>query len=74
MGCLHVGLWCIQWYLGDRPSMKVVVQMWEGDDGDTLTTPPNPFTTTNPMTARDRKSFDSKLEVISESKTETESE
>ncbi|KAL7185225.1 hypothetical protein ACSBR2_027203 [Camellia fascicularis] len=67
-----VGLWCIQWYPGDRPSMKVVVQMLEGDDGDTLTMPPNPFTTTNPMTARDRKSFDSKLEVISESESESE--
>ncbi|GMP67762.1 hypothetical protein CsSME_00027643 [Camellia sinensis var. sinensis] len=61
-----VGLWCIQWYPGDRPSMKVVVQMLEGD-GDTLAMPPNPFTTTNPRTATGGKSFDSKLEVISES-------
>ncbi|CAL5342903.1 unnamed protein product [Camellia sinensis] len=61
-----VGLWCIQWYPGDRPSKTVVVQMLEGDE-DTLVMPPNPFTTTNPRTAAGGKSFDSKLEVISES-------
>ena len=37
-----VGLWCIQWYPIDRPSMKVAVQMLEGE-GDNLTMPPNPF-------------------------------
>ncbi|KAJ9679806.1 hypothetical protein PVL29_021654 [Vitis rotundifolia] len=37
-----VGLWCIQWYPVDRPSMKVAVQMLEGE-GDNLTMPPNPF-------------------------------
>ncbi|KAH7854197.1 hypothetical protein Vadar_011288 [Vaccinium darrowii] len=42
-----VGLWCIQWYPVDRPSMHVVIQMLEGD-GDTLTKPPNPFASTNP--------------------------
>ena len=26
-----VGLWCIQWYPINRPSMKVVVQMLEGE-------------------------------------------
>ncbi|KAF7140527.1 hypothetical protein RHSIM_Rhsim06G0120400 [Rhododendron simsii] len=36
-----VGLWCIQWYPGDRPSMKAVVQVLEGD-GKTLAMPPNP--------------------------------
>ena len=36
-----VGLWCIQWYPIDRPSIKVVSQMLEG--GDNLTMPPNPF-------------------------------
>ncbi|KAI3453590.1 hypothetical protein Pfo_010253 [Paulownia fortunei] len=41
-----VGLWCIQWYPTERPSMKVVVQMLEGD-GDNLTMPPNPFPATN---------------------------
>ncbi|XP_039029256.1 rust resistance kinase Lr10-like [Hibiscus syriacus] len=29
-----VGLWCIQWYPVDRPSMKEVVQMLEGDLDD----------------------------------------
>ncbi|PPR98310.1 hypothetical protein GOBAR_AA22361 [Gossypium barbadense] len=37
-----VGLWCIQWYPVDRPSMKVVIQMLEGE-ADSLTKPPNPF-------------------------------
>ncbi|XP_060670957.1 rust resistance kinase Lr10-like [Ziziphus jujuba] len=39
-----VGLWCIQWHPGDRPSMKTVVQMLEG--GDKLAMPPNPFAST----------------------------
>ncbi|KAL8053622.1 hypothetical protein ABFX02_05G084300 [Erythranthe guttata] len=47
-----VGLWCIQWCPTDRPSMKVVVQMLEGDNGD-LTMPPNPFlATSNSVGAR----------------------
>ncbi|KAL2550728.1 receptor serine/threonine kinase [Forsythia ovata] len=41
-----VGLWCIQWYPADRPSMKVVVQMLEGD-GNNLTMPPHPVPATN---------------------------
>ncbi|PRQ32534.1 putative glycerophosphodiester phosphodiesterase, protein kinase RLK-Pelle-LRK10L-2 family [Rosa chinensis] len=41
-----VGLWCIQWYPIDRPSMKIVVQMLERE-GDNLTMPPNPFTSTS---------------------------
>ncbi|PIN08505.1 Serine/threonine protein kinase [Handroanthus impetiginosus] len=41
-----VGLWCIQWHPSDRPSMKRVVQMLEGDE-DNLTMPPNPFPDTN---------------------------
>ncbi|GMP70537.1 hypothetical protein CsSME_00029348 [Camellia sinensis var. sinensis] len=64
-----VGLWCIQWYPVDRPSMKVVVQMLEGD-GDTLTVPHSPFASTNPMSTRgttDGRTFNSELEVISES-------
>ncbi|KAL7214132.1 hypothetical protein ACSBR1_026532 [Camellia fascicularis] len=64
-----VGLWCIQWYPVDRPSMKVVVQMLEGD-GDTLTVPHSPFASTNPMPTRvttGGKTFNSELEVISES-------
>ncbi|KAF7141461.1 hypothetical protein RHSIM_Rhsim06G0111700 [Rhododendron simsii] len=64
-----VGLWCIQWYPGDRPSMKVVVQMLEGD-GDTLGMPPNPFSTTNGSITRGNmggRHFSSMLEIISES-------
>nr|XP_023897343.1 rust resistance kinase Lr10-like [Quercus suber] len=41
-----VGLWCIQWYPINRPSMKVVVQMLEGE-GDDLKIPPNPFESTH---------------------------
>ncbi|KAJ8747881.1 hypothetical protein K2173_013049 [Erythroxylum novogranatense] len=37
-----IGLWCIQWYPIDRPSMKSVVQMLEGDGSD-LILPPNPL-------------------------------
>ncbi|GLU24402.1 hypothetical protein SLE2022_405370 [Rubroshorea leprosula] len=37
-----VGLWCIQWYPTDRPSMKAVVQMLEAEV-NSLTVPPNPF-------------------------------
>ncbi|WKA07534.1 hypothetical protein VitviT2T_025349 [Vitis vinifera] len=42
-----VGLSCIQWCPVDRPSMKIVVQMLEGE-GDKLTMPPNPFASTVP--------------------------
>ncbi|XP_008354479.3 rust resistance kinase Lr10-like [Malus domestica] len=44
-----IGLWCIQWHPVDRPSMKVVAQMLEGD-GESLTMPPNPFVSTGPTT------------------------
>jgi serine/threonine protein kinase len=37
-----IGLWCIQWNPVDRPAMKDVVQMLEGE-GDNLSMPPNPF-------------------------------
>ncbi|GLT61352.1 hypothetical protein SLA2020_340650 [Shorea laevis] len=37
-----VRLWCIQWYPTDRPSMKSVVHMLEGE-ADSLIVPPNPF-------------------------------
>ncbi|GAV67373.1 Pkinase domain-containing protein/GUB_WAK_bind domain-containing protein [Cephalotus follicularis] len=37
-----VGLWCIQWHPAERPSMKVVVQMLEGE-GDNLPMPPHPY-------------------------------
>ncbi|KAL0452422.1 UNVERIFIED_CONTAM: Rust resistance kinase Lr10 [Sesamum latifolium] len=40
-----VGLWCIQWFPYDRPSMKTVIQMLEGDNKPI--TPPNPFASFN---------------------------
>ncbi|XP_049394103.1 rust resistance kinase Lr10-like [Solanum stenotomum] len=40
-----VGLWCIQWHPIDRPSIKVVTQMLEGD-GSHLNLSPNPFIAT----------------------------
>ncbi|XP_059304637.1 rust resistance kinase Lr10-like [Lycium ferocissimum] len=40
-----VGLWCIQWYPAGRPSMKVVIQMLEGEDIPIM--PPNPFGSMN---------------------------
>ncbi|KAI8564996.1 hypothetical protein RHMOL_Rhmol03G0226000 [Rhododendron molle] len=64
-----IGLWCIQWYPVDRPSMHGVIQMLEGD-GDTLIKPPNPFASTNPALATGQASgrpFNSELEVIVES-------
>ncbi|CAN6562249.1 unnamed protein product [Malus baccata var. baccata] len=44
-----VGVWCIQWHPVDRPAMKTVVQMLEGE-GESLTMPPNPFVPTGPTT------------------------
>ncbi|MED6155087.1 hypothetical protein PIB30_002295 [Stylosanthes scabra] len=41
-----VGLWCIQWHPSNRPSIKTVVKMLEGD-ADKLTVPSNPFNSTN---------------------------
>ncbi|THG01067.1 hypothetical protein TEA_027290 [Camellia sinensis var. sinensis] len=64
-----VGLWCIQWYPVDRPSMKVVVQMLEGNE-DTLSVPSSPFASTNPMPKKatmDGRTFNSDLELVSES-------
>ncbi|KAI8539877.1 hypothetical protein RHMOL_Rhmol09G0217200 [Rhododendron molle] len=64
-----VGFWCIQWYPVDRPSMRVVIQMLEGD-GDTLVKPPNPFASTNSTLATgqsSRRPFNNELEVIVES-------
>ncbi|XP_012856969.1 PREDICTED: probable receptor-like protein kinase At1g67000 [Erythranthe guttata] len=58
-----VGLWCIQWCPTDRPSMKVVVQMLEGECDD-LTLPPNPFpATTNPI---DGKHYQTQMSIILE--------
>ncbi|KAH0718185.1 hypothetical protein KY285_014216 [Solanum tuberosum] len=41
-----VGLWCIQWHPIDRPSIKEVTQMLEGD-GSHLNLSPNPFMATD---------------------------
>ncbi|OIT04671.1 PREDICTED: rust resistance kinase Lr10-like [Nicotiana attenuata] len=45
-----VGLWCIQWYPADRPSMKVVIQMLEGEGIPVM--PPNPFGSMNSSNMR----------------------
>ena len=63
-----VGLWCIQWNPADRPSMKTVVQMLEGD-GYELVAPPSPLhisgsSTTNTIVPARRQNFE--LEVIHE--------
>ncbi|XP_047321087.1 rust resistance kinase Lr10-like, partial [Impatiens glandulifera] len=60
-----VGLWCIQWCPNDRPSMKVAVQMLEGD-GTSLTMPPNPFASTNYGTTTVSSPFYNQLHVIEE--------
>ena len=63
-----VGLWCIQWYPIDRPSMKVVVQMLERE-GDNLTIPPNPFasiSSTGGNIRRRKRSLQQELTIISE--------
>ncbi|EYU21067.1 hypothetical protein MIMGU_mgv1a023848mg [Erythranthe guttata] len=58
-----IGLWCIQWCPTDRPSMKAVVQMLEGECDD-LTMPPNPFpATTNPI---DGKHYQTQMSIILE--------
>ncbi|XP_020228296.1 rust resistance kinase Lr10 [Cajanus cajan] len=57
-----VGLWCIQWNPVNRPSIKIVVQMLEGD-GEELIEPPTPFSRTNIVPAT-HQNFE--LEVIHE--------
>ncbi|EYU21049.1 hypothetical protein MIMGU_mgv1a017815mg [Erythranthe guttata] len=58
-----VGLWCIQWCLTNRPSMKDVVQMLEGEFND-LTMPPNPFpATTNSI---DGRHYQTQMSIILE--------
>jgi serine/threonine protein kinase len=64
-----VGLWCIQWHPMDRPSIKNVGQMLEGE-GDTLIMPPNPFASAGPIKTRENmttKRLNNELEVIPES-------
>ncbi|KAG2709622.1 hypothetical protein I3760_05G248000, partial [Carya illinoinensis] len=63
-----VGLRCIQWHPMDRPSMKLVVQMLEGE-GDKLIMPPNPFASPGPTKIHARKPMThlgQELEVIPE--------
>ncbi|XP_073122762.1 rust resistance kinase Lr10-like [Henckelia pumila] len=63
-----VGLWCIQWNPTDRPSMKSVVQMLEGD-GSHLSMPQNPFPATNTpnsVARMPRRHHQTELEIISE--------
>jgi serine/threonine protein kinase len=63
-----VGLWCIQWHPRDRPSIKNVVQMLEGE-GDKLTMPPNPFASVGPIKISANihtKRLNDELEVILE--------
>ncbi|KAG6715350.1 hypothetical protein I3842_05G247200 [Carya illinoinensis] len=63
-----VGLRCIQWHPMDRPSMKLVVQMLEGE-GDKLIMPPNPFASPGPTRIHARKPIThlgQELEVIPE--------
>ncbi|XP_073064247.1 rust resistance kinase Lr10-like isoform X2 [Primulina eburnea] len=64
-----VGLLCIQWYPNDRPCMKTVVQMLEGD-GNNLTVPPNPFPATITPNSIARmmpgRHHQTELEIISE--------
>ncbi|KAL2564518.1 hypothetical protein AAZV13_19G051100 [Glycine max] len=63
-----VGLWCIEWNPIDRPSMKTVIQMLEGD-GDKLIAPPTPFdktssSRTSVVAPTRRQNFE--LEIINE--------
>ncbi|GKV46657.1 hypothetical protein SLEP1_g53634 [Rubroshorea leprosula] len=63
-----VGLWCIQWYPVDRPSMKAVLHMLEGEV-DSLIVPPNPFGHADGAQTNaniPRRPINRELEVISE--------
>jgi len=64
-----VGLWCIQWHPIDRPFMKAVVQMLEGEV-DKLTMPLNPFVHAGPKKINAKlptKHLNHELEAIPES-------
>ncbi|KAK7246072.1 hypothetical protein RIF29_40930 [Crotalaria pallida] len=61
-----VGLWCIQWNPVDRPSIKTVVQMLEGE-GEKLVAPPTPFDSTgSTRTNAQPRRLNLELEVIHE--------
>lgn len=62
-----VGLWCIQWFPADRPSMKVVIQMLVGEGIPIM--PPNPFgsmNSTDMKTSADRNQYSSEIQRSSE--------
>ncbi|XP_031107924.1 rust resistance kinase Lr10-like [Ipomoea triloba] len=58
-----VGLWCVQWNPADRPSMKVVIQMLEGENVPAM--PPNPFDSPEPIAKAivEGSLFDSEIET-----------
>ncbi|XP_028793607.1 rust resistance kinase Lr10-like [Neltuma alba] len=63
-----VGLWCIQWHPINRPSMKMVIQMLEGEV-DKLKVPPTPFgtaTSINTRTIIPARHLNSELEAVHE--------
>ncbi|XP_028803888.1 rust resistance kinase Lr10-like [Neltuma alba] len=63
-----IGLWCIQWHPANRPTMKNVVQMLEGDD-EKLIMPPNPFGSSHairPRAANGVRRLQPELSTISE--------
>ncbi|KAK4275635.1 hypothetical protein QN277_018681 [Acacia crassicarpa] len=59
-----VGLWCIQWHSVNRPSMKTVIQMLEGEV-DKLEVPPTPFDFTT-STVTPTRHLNLELDVIHE--------
>ena len=63
-----IGLWCIQWYSIDRPSLKNVIGMLKGEE-DNLIIPPNPFASTKhtiSSVGRRKASIQPKLMIILE--------
>ncbi|KAI9073282.1 hypothetical protein K1719_044768 [Acacia pycnantha] len=65
---LHQGLWCIQWHSINRPSMKTLIQMLEGEV-DKLKVPLNPFgftASTNSSITVPTKHLNLGLDVIHE--------
>ena len=63
-----VGLWCIQWHPINRPSIKTVLQMLEGDD-DKLKMPPTQFdfaTSSNTSPVMPTRYMNLEIDVIQE--------
>ena len=62
-----MGLWCIQWHPVNRPSMKAVVHMLEGEEN--LTMPPNPFISTDStkkVDSKPKRLMNLELEAVAE--------